>query len=84
MAFAIFGLVLFPSEVGVNSLEVADAFIEYKHSKINPSAVILAKTMLSFNHCSLHGRGVMRYCIPLLYLWIISQIKIPKDIFNNF
>jgi hypothetical protein len=55
MAFAIFGLVLFPSEAEVNSLEVADAFIEYEHSKINPSAIILAKTMLSFNHCSLHG-----------------------------
>jgi len=31
VAFAIFGLVLFPSEIGVISLEAASVFIEYEH-----------------------------------------------------
>jgi hypothetical protein len=33
VAFAIFGLVLFPSEIGVISLEVANAFVTYEQLK---------------------------------------------------
>jgi hypothetical protein len=40
--------------------------------------------MLSLNHCRTHGKGAMRCCIPILYLWIISHIKTPRDVFNNF
>jgi len=36
VAFAIFGIVLFPSEIGVISLEAANVFIEYEHDRINP------------------------------------------------
>ena len=63
VVFAIFGLVLFLSEIRV-SLEAAN----YKHDLINPSAVILAEIMLSLNHCSMHGKGAMRCCVPMLYL----------------
>jgi hypothetical protein len=31
VAFAIFGLVLFPSEIGVISLEAANVFVEYEY-----------------------------------------------------
>jgi hypothetical protein len=84
VAFAIFGLVLFPSEIGVISLEAASVFLEYKHDRINPSSAILAETMLSLNHYRMNGKGVMRCCVPMLYLWIISHIETPRDIFNNF
>jgi hypothetical protein len=84
VAFAIFGLVLFPSEIGVISLEAASVFIEYEHDRINPSSAILGETMLSLNHCRMHGKRAMRCCIPMLYLWIISHIETPRDIFNNF
>jgi hypothetical protein len=84
VAFAIFGLVLFPSEIGVISLEAANVFIEYEHDRINPSSAILGETMLSLNHCRTHGKGAMRCCIPMLYLWIISHIETSRDIFNNF
>ena len=67
VVFAIFGLVLFPSKIRV-SLEAANAFMKYKHDLINPSAIILAETMLSVNHCSMHGKGAMRCCVPMLYL----------------
>jgi hypothetical protein len=68
MAFAIFGLVLFPSEIGVISLEAASVFIEYERDQINPASAILGETMLSLNHCRTHGKGAMRCCIPMLYL----------------
>jgi len=84
VAFAIFGLVLFPSEIGVISLEAASVFIEYERDRINPSSAVLGETMLSLNHCRTHGKGAMRCCIPMLYLWIISHIETPRDIFNNF
>ncbi|KAL9334366.1 hypothetical protein Peur_074505 [Populus x canadensis] len=84
MAFAIFGLVLFPSEIGVISLEATNVFIEYEHDRINPSSAILAETMLSLNHCRMHGKGAMRCCSLMLYLWIVSHIETPRDIFNNF
>ena len=84
VAFAIFGLVLFPSEIGVISLEAVSVFLEYEHDRINPSSAILAETMLSLNHCKMNGKGAMRCCVPILYLWIISHIETPRDIFNNF
>jgi hypothetical protein len=68
VAFAIFGLVLLLSKIRVISLEAANAFIEYKHDRINPSFAILAETVLSLNHCKIHGKGAMRCCILMLYL----------------
>jgi len=40
--------------------------------------------MLSLNHCRMHGKRAMRCCILILYLWIISHIETPRDVFNNF
>jgi hypothetical protein len=68
VAFAIFCLVLFPSKIRVTSLEAANAFIEYEHDRINPSFAILVETMLSLNHCKMHGKRAMRCCILMLYL----------------
>jgi hypothetical protein len=56
VAFAIFGLVLYLSEIGVNNLKVANAFMKYEHERINSSAVIFIETMLSLNHCRCMGR----------------------------
>ena len=84
VAFAIFGLVLFPSKIEVINLEAANVFIEYENDWINPSSAILGETMLSLNHYRTHGKGAMGCCIPMLYVWIISHIETPRDIFNNF
>jgi hypothetical protein len=56
VAFAIFGLVLFPSEIGVISLEAANVFMEYEHDRINPFSTILGETLLSLNHYRMHGK----------------------------
>jgi hypothetical protein len=61
--------VLFSSEAArIISVEVANVFIEYEQMKSNPTTTILAKTFLSLNHYRLHGRGAMRYCIPLMFI----------------
>jgi hypothetical protein len=59
VTFAIFGLVLFPSKIGVISLEATNVFVEYEYDRINPFSANLAETMLSLNHCRMHGKGVM-------------------------
>jgi hypothetical protein len=84
VAFVIFGLVLFSSEIEVISLEVVNAFMEYEHDRINPAVAILAKTMLSLNHYRMHDKGAMRCCVLMLHMWIISHIKTLRDIINNF
>jgi len=85
IAFAIFGLVLFPSEAaGIISIEAADAFLEFEQTKNNPTSAILADTFLSLNHCRLHGKGTMQCCIPLLFMWIVSHLETSKEVFNNF
>ena len=78
--FAIFRIVLFSSKAGLINVEVANAFMEYDHTKINIFVVILVKTI----HCRMHGKGVIRCRVLMLYLWSISHIKTPRDIFNNF
>jgi len=58
--------------------------MKYEHHQIKLFAVILVKTMLSLNHCRMHGKRAKRYCVPMLRLWIISHIEMLRNIFNNF
>jgi hypothetical protein len=84
IALGMFGLMLFPSQTGVISLEAAAAYVEYENTQINPVAAILAKTILTLNHCKRAGKGAMRCCTQLLYIWMVSHIETKKPIFNNF
>ena len=85
MVFAIFCLVLFPSDATkIISMEIANAFAEYKQEKNNPASAISAKTFLSLDQCRLHRKRVMRCCIPLLFIWIVSHLEILREVFNNF
>jgi len=84
LALGIFGLVLCPSTTGIISLEAANLFVEYEKTKINPCAVILAETCLSLSHCKKTGKGSMRCCVSLLFIWLLSHIETETPIFNNF
>jgi hypothetical protein len=44
----------------------------------------LAKTFLSLNHCWLYGKGAMWWCIYLLFIWVVSHLETPSEVFNNF
>jgi hypothetical protein len=68
IALGIFGLVLFPSQTGLVSLEAAAAYVEYENTQINPVAVNLAETIFTLNHCRKTGKGAMRCCMQLLYI----------------
>jgi hypothetical protein len=68
IALGMFGLVLFPSQTSVISLDVAAAYVEYENTQIDPMAAILAETILTLNHCRRAGKGAMRCCTQLLYI----------------
>ena len=84
IALGIFGLVLFPSQTGLVSLEAVAAYVEYENTQINPVAAILAETILTLNHCRRTGKGAMRCCTQLLYIWMVSYIETKNIVFNNF
>jgi hypothetical protein len=84
IALGIFGLVLFPSQTGLVSLEAAAAYVEYENTQIHPVAAILAETILTLNHCRRTGKGAMRCCTQLLYIWMVNHIETKKPVFNNF
>jgi len=60
LALGIFGLVLFPNLTRVISLEAVAAFIAYENTQINSTEAILAKTILTLNHCRRVSKGSMR------------------------
>jgi len=84
LALGIFWLILCLSTAGIISLEAANLFVEYEKTKINPSAVILAETFLSLNHCKKTGKGSMRCCVPLLFIWLVSHMESKTPLFRNF
>jgi hypothetical protein len=79
-----YGLMLFPSLIGVISLKSATTFVEYENTQVNPITAILAKTFLTLNHFRKTRKGAMRCCTQLLYIWMVSHIETKKPIFNNF
>ena len=57
----IFRLVLFSNLTRIISLEVVVGFVVYENTQINLTMVILAETILTFNHCRRVDKGLMRY-----------------------
>ena len=84
LALGIFGLVLCPSTTGIISLEAANLFMEYEKTKINPCAASLVETFLSLNHYKKTGKGSMRCCVSLLFIWLVSHVETKTFIFKNF
>ena len=78
IALGIFGLVLFPSQTGLVSLEAVAAYVEYENTQINPVAAILVETILTLNHCRRTGKGAMRCCTQKILSSIIFGGS-PKD-----
>jgi len=64
----IFGLVFFPNLTGIISLEAATTFIKNENTQINFIVTILAKTILSLNHCKMVFNGTMRCYEQILYI----------------
>ena len=71
----ILGLMLFPNQTGLISLDVAAAYVEYENTQVNLVAAILAETIITLNHCRRTEKGAMKCCTQLLYIWIVSHIE---------
>jgi repressor of nif and glnA expression len=50
---------IFPNLTRIIILETTAAFVAYKNTQINPTMAILAKTILTLNHCRRVGKGSM-------------------------
>jgi hypothetical protein len=62
ITLGIFGLVLFPSQTGVVSLDAAATYIEYENTQVNLVVAILAETIMTLNHCRRTGKEAMKCC----------------------
>jgi len=80
----IFRLELYPFTIGIISLEETNLFIEYKNTKINPYATILAETIPYINYYRNTRKGFMRCCALNLFIWMVSHIEVVTPIFRNF
>ncbi|KAF1891479.1 hypothetical protein Lal_00012367 [Lupinus albus] len=93
-ALAIYGLVLFPFVADMIDWEALDVFYKEKRFSINPIPVVLAETLLQFHkgHQVAKERTKIRYCVQLLYVWMITRFihhqfplgsRYPLRRFNN-
>ncbi|KAF1889058.1 hypothetical protein Lal_00043377 [Lupinus albus] len=76
-ALAIYGLVLFPFVADMIDREALDVFYKVKRFSINPVPVVLAETLLQFHkgHQVAKERKKIRYCVQLLYVWMITRFR---------
>ncbi|KAF1864837.1 hypothetical protein Lal_00031800 [Lupinus albus] len=76
-ALAIYGLVLFPFVADMIDREALDVFYKVKRFSINPVPAVLAETLLQFHkgHQVAKERTKIRYCVQLLYVWMITRFR---------
>lgn len=74
LALGIYGLVLFSSAEGMIDFEAVNVFKSVATLKINPTTTILAETFSSLNYCRKVGRGRLRCCLQLLFVWTVSHM----------
>ena len=58
-------------------------FVEYEKTKINLFAANLVETFLSLNHCKRTGKGSTRFCVPLLFILLVSHIETETPLFKK-
>ncbi|KAJ9159066.1 hypothetical protein P3X46_024597 [Hevea brasiliensis] len=74
LALGIYGLILFPGPLGIITCGAVEVFWTVERQGINPMPAILAETLLTLTHCRRQGKGFIKCCSQLLYLWIISHV----------
>ena len=77
-AILIYGLVIFPKNLGYIDPSVIDLVGHVAH-KGDPSTAILAETLMALNYCR-RSRKKARFggCTQLLYMWMISHLSCLK------
>ncbi|KAJ9181717.1 hypothetical protein P3X46_005784 [Hevea brasiliensis] len=74
LALGIYGLILFPGPLGIITCNAVEVFWTVERQQINPIPAILAETLLTLTYCRQQGKGSLKCCSQLLYLWIISHM----------
>ena len=74
LALTIYGLVLFPSTLNIVDHAALDVFQAVEVGGRNPVPAILAETFLTLNFIQQKGKGTVRCCIHLLYVWIMTHL----------
>ncbi|MBA0747936.1 hypothetical protein Gogos_004797, partial [Gossypium gossypioides] len=71
-ALSIYGLVIFPRELGHIDEAVSDLF-DRLNRRVTPVPIILAETFRSLNSCWIMGEGRFIGCAQLLLVWFHSH-----------
>ncbi|KAJ9176907.1 hypothetical protein P3X46_012171 [Hevea brasiliensis] len=74
LALGIYGLILFPGPSGIITRSTVEVFWVVEKQEVNPIPAILAETLLTLTYCRQQGKGSIKCCSQLLYLWIISHM----------
>ncbi|KAJ9170401.1 hypothetical protein P3X46_018511 [Hevea brasiliensis] len=74
LALGIYGLILFPGPLGIITCSTVEVFWAVERQEVNPIPAILAETLLTLTYCRQQGKGSIKCCSQLLYLWIISHM----------
>ncbi|KAF1877166.1 hypothetical protein Lal_00015828 [Lupinus albus] len=72
-ALAVYGMVLFPFVGDMVDQAAIDIFSKFKRFRVNPVPTVLAETLISFQRCHKNGLFKVRYCIQLLYVWMVTR-----------
>ncbi|XP_057969467.1 uncharacterized protein LOC131158619 [Malania oleifera] len=81
LELAIYGLLIFPKELGIID-RATIAFIAQVREGANPFYGILVETFRSLNRCQTRRRARLACCVPLLYVWMMSQLPCIQGLFR--
>ena len=78
---------MFPNTLDYIDFAVVNVFWAIKVLNVDPTPALLADVHYSLYICDEKGKGVLIFCIPLLYSWLISHLYkesyMVKDLTKN-
>ncbi|XP_057969402.1 uncharacterized protein LOC131158549 [Malania oleifera] len=81
-ALAIYGLIVFPKELGTIDRSTI-SFVAQVKNGANPIFEILAETFRSLNKCRSKGQERLKCCVSLLYVWFTSHLPSNQGGYRN-
>jgi len=76
LALTLYGVVLFPNMENFIDQATIDVFVAYKIHSESPVTAVLADVYGGLNLCYALKRKKMLCCVPILYVWFISRVRL--------
>jgi len=76
LALTLYGVILFPNMENFVDQIALDVFVAYKIRSKSPVIAVLGDVYGSLNLCHTLKRKKMICCVPVLYVWFISRIRL--------